>query len=283
MGQVDLHVHSTCSDGTYTPSELVAYGLEKNLVAMALTDHDTIKGIDEALLAAKDKPIEIVPGIEYSTNYENKDVHIVGLFIDYKSKDFLHSLEQFMQTRLERNIRLCANLADAGIDISVEALDEMFPDTVVTRAHYAKYLLTKGYVKSKDEAFDRYLGDHTRYFVPRCNITPQDVIEVTKKAGGIPILAHPPLYGLGKDRLDKLVSDLTDVGLMGIECKYCTYSSSDEREMKELATKYHLMRSGGSDFHGSNKANLDLGVGYGHLYVPEHYYFDLKELSEKKE
>ena len=88
MGQVDLHVHSTCSDGTYTPSELVAYGLEKNLVAMALTDHDTIKGIDEALLAAKDKPIEIVPGIEYSTNYENKDVHIVGLFINYKSKDY---------------------------------------------------------------------------------------------------------------------------------------------------------------------------------------------------
>ena len=279
MGCVDLHVHSTCSDGTYTPSELVAYGLEKNLVAMALTDHDTVSGIDEALNAASGKNIEIIPGIEYSTNYNNKDVHIVGLFLDYKSKDFIKSLGEFMQTRLDRNVKLCANLVDGGIDISVEALDEMFPDTVVTRAHYAKYLVNKGYVKSKDEAFDRYLGDHTKYFVPRCNITPQDVIEVTKKAGGIPILAHPTLYGFGKDALNKLVSDLKDVGLMGIECKYCTYTATEEREIKELARKYDLLPSGGSDFHGANKQGLDLGTGYGHLYIPDEYYFNLKNAS----
>lgn len=279
MGCVDLHVHSTCSDGTYTPSELVAYGLEKKLVAMALTDHDTVSGIDEALNAANGKNIEIIPGIEYSTNYNNKDVHIVGLFLDYKSEDFVKSLGQFMQTRLDRNIKLCENLVAGGIDISVEALDEMFPDTVVTRAHYAKYLVTKGYVKSKDEAFNRYLGDHTKYFVPRCNITPQDVIEVTKKAGGIPILAHPTLYGFGKDTLNKLVSDLKAVGLMGIECKYCTYTATEEREIKELAHKYDLLPSGGSDFHGANKQGLDLGTGYGHLYIPDEYYFNLKNAS----
>lgn len=276
MGQVDLHVHSTCSDGTYTPSELVNYGLEKNLVAFALTDHDTVNGIDEALNAAKGKNIEVVPGIEYSTNYHNKDVHIVGLFIDYKSLDFNKSLDQFMQTRIDRNIKLCANLVEAGIDISMEALDEMFPNTIITRAHYAKYLLTKGFVKSKDEAFDRYLGDHTKYFVPRCNITPQDVIEVTKKAGGIPILAHPTLYGFGKDTLDKLVSDLKDVGLMGMEGIYCTYTATEEREMKALAKKYDLLVSGGSDFHGGNKPGLDLGTGYGHLYVHEDYLTAIK-------
>lgn len=276
MGQVDLHVHSTCSDGTYTPSELVSYGLQKNLVAFALTDHDTISGIDEALNASKDTPIEVIPGIEYSTNYHNKDVHIVGLFINHKSLDFQKSLAQFMQTRIERNIKLCSNLVEAGINISIEALDEMFPNTVITRAHYAKYLLTTGHVKSKEEAFDRYLGDHTKYFVPRCNITPQDVIEVTKKAGGIPILAHPTLYGFGKDTLDKLVHDLKDVGLMGMEGIYSTYTATEEREMKTLAKKYDLLVSGGSDFHGSNKKDLDLGTGYGHLYVHEDYLTAIK-------
>lgn len=276
MGQVDLHVHSTCSDGTLTPSELVSYGLKKNLVAMALTDHDTITGIDEALDAAKATSMEIIPGIEYSTNYNNKDVHIVGLFINHKSQEFLKSLDQFMKTRIDRNIKLCSNLVEGGIDISLEALEEMFPNTVITRAHYAKYLVTKGYVNSKDDAFNRYLGDHTKYFVPRCNITPMDVIEVTKKAGGIPILAHPTLYGFGKDTLDKLVSDLKEVGLMGIECKYCTYTASEEREIKALAKKYELLPSGGSDFHGDNKKGLDLGSGYGSLYIPDEYYYNLK-------
>ena len=148
---------------------------------------------------------------------------------------------------------------------------EAFPGAVITRAHYAKLLLSKGYVKSMKEAFDRYLGDHTPYFVHREKITPQEVIQVTLQAGGVPILAHPTLYKLGKEQLDILVATLTEQGLKGIECLYCTYTASDEREMKALADKYHLLPSGGSDFHGANKPGLDLGVGYGKLYVPEEY------------
>lgn len=269
MGQIDLHVHSTCSDGTYTPTELVNYALDKGLSAFALTDHDTIDGIDEALSAAKGKPITVIPGIEYSTRYLERDVHIVGLFLDYHSSDFLDYLEQFRQSRTERNYKLCANLQKAGIDITYEALLDMFPQAVITRAHYAKFLLSKGYVKSHNEAFDRYLGDYTPYFVPREKITPEEIIHVTRKAGGIPILAHPTLYKLGKEQLDILVSTLTEQGLMGIECIYSTYTPSEEREMMALAEKYDLLPSGGSDFHGATKPGLDLGSGYGKLYVPE--------------
>lgn len=271
MGQIDLHVHSTKSDGTYTPTELVNYAVEKGLTAFALTDHDTVDGIEEALDSAKDKAITIIPGIEYSTEYLNRDVHIVGLFIDYKTPAFLEYLARFQQSRTDRNYKLCANLQGANIDITYEALLEMFPAAVITRAHYAKYLLTKGYVKSMKEAFDRYLGDHTPYFVQREKITPQEVIEVTLKAGGVPILAHPTLYKLGKEQLDILVSTLVEYGLKGIECIYSTYTPQEERQIKALAAKYNLLPSGGSDFHGTNKPGLDLGVGYGRLYVPEEY------------
>lgn len=279
MGQVDLHVHSTKSDGTYTPTELVNYALEKGLTAFALTDHDTIDGIEEALEAAKNKPITVIPGIEYSTEYLNRDVHIVGLFIDYKAPVFLEYLNRFQQSRTDRNYKLCTNLRGANIDITYEALLEMFPDAVITRAHYAKYLLTKGYVKSMKEAFDRYLGDHTPYFVHREKITPQEVIEVTLKAGGVPVLAHPTLYKLGKEQLDILVATLVEHGLKGIECVYSTYTPQEERQTKALAAKYNLIPSGGSDFHGDNKPGLDLGVGYGKLYVPEEYMENLKKLS----
>lgn len=279
MGQVDLHVHSTKSDGTYTPTELVNYALEKGLTAFALTDHDTIDGIEEALEAAKNKPITVIPGIEYSTEYLNRDVHIVGLFIDYKAPVFLEYLNRFQQSRTDRNYKLCTNLRGANIDITYEALREMFPDAVITRAHYAKYLLTKGYVKSMKEAFDRYLGDHTPYFVHREKITPQEVIEVTLKAGGVPVLAHPTLYKLGKEQLDILVATLVEHGLKGIECVYSTYTPQEERQTKALAAKYNLIPSGGSDFHGDNKPGLDLGVGYGKLYVPEEYMENLKKLA----
>lgn len=282
MGFVDLHTHSRCSDGTFTPNELVDYAIEKGLSAVALTDHDTVDGLDELMEYAKGKPIEVIPGIEYSTEYNNRDVHIVGLFIDHKAPVFLEYLTRFQQSRTDRNYKLCANLRSAGIDITYEALLEAFPDAVITRAHYAAYLLDKGYVKSRSEAFERYLGDDTPYFVHREKVTPEEVIEVTLKAGGIPILAHPTLYKLGREQLDVLVSRLKAAGLMGIECYYSTYSPSEERQMRALAEKYNLLPSGGSDFHGANKTGLDLAVGYGKLYVPDGVLAGLKAALDTK-
>ncbi|MDE6985187.1 MAG: PHP domain-containing protein, partial [Lachnospiraceae bacterium] len=223
MGYIDLHAHSRCSDGTLTPCELVDYAIEKGLRAVALTDHDTVDGLDEFTEYAEGKAIEVIPGIEYSTEYNGRDVHIVGLFIDHKAPVFQEYLTRFQQSRTDRNYKLCANLREAGLDITFEALEEANPGAVITRAHYAAYLMDKGYVRSRKEAFERYLGDDTPYFVHREKVTPEAVIEVTLQAGGIPILAHPTLYRLGREQLEVLVRRLKKAGLMGIECYYSTY------------------------------------------------------------
>lgn len=282
MRAIDLHTHTSKSDGSFTPTELVDYAIKKDLAAVAVTDHDSIEGLDEALshaafLREKGLPsVEVVPGIEFSTKYENQDVHIVGLYLSYDSDVFREALGGFVDSRVGRNRKMCKNLQDAGIDISYEKLQAMYPDAVITRAHYASYLLEHGYVKSRQDAFAQYLGDHTKYFVPREKVTPAQAVDLIRRAGGVPILAHPPLYHMGNERLDTLVSSLKADGLMGIEVFYSTYSNQDIRDMLRLSDKYELLRSGGSDFHGANKPGLDLGCGYGKLFVPEELLFKIK-------
>ena len=276
MKAVDLHVHSDKSDGSMSPAALTAYAAEKGLRAFALTDHDTIDGLAEALNAAKQFPdLEVIPGIEFSTEYKGRDIHIVGLYIRYDDPEFLKYLTDFQNSRIRRNEKMCNNLASAGIDISFEKLQAEFPDSVITRAHYARYLLDYGYVGSLKEAFDRYVGDHSKYFVPREKVTPVQAVELILRAGGIPILAHPVLYRMSDAALEELVAQLKDAGLIGMECIYSTYSSAEERDMKRLADKYVLIYSGGSDFHGKAKPGLDLATGYGKLFVPETILDDL--------
>ena len=278
---IDLHVHSTCSDGTFTPSELVEYALLHNITAFALTDHDTVSGLDEAIAHAKELSgrrceknpegalLEVVPGIEFSTEYEGRDIHIVGLFLDYHQKHFTDQLDAFVSSRTERNKKMCALFGTHGIDISYEALLAEFPDAVITRAHYAKYLLEHGYVTSMTEAFDRYLGDHASCFVPREKVTPEQAISLILSVGGVPVLAHPTLYRMGKERLELLVSRLKEAGLIALEGIYSSYTPAETREMQALAKKYDLLISGGSDFHGTNKPGLSFGTGYGKLYLHE--------------
>ncbi|MCM1091981.1 MAG: Cof-type HAD-IIB family hydrolase [Muribaculum sp.] len=279
------------------------YAIEKGLSAFALTDHDTVDGLDEAMAyaarlrrksasseaadshgaadtdrdsAAVSDPCEsqavlvpeVIPGVELSTEYQGRDIHIVGLFIDHKNPEFQDYLRQFVDSRNLRNEKMCKLLQEHGIDISYEKLLAEFPDSVITRAHYAKYLLNHGYIKSMKEAFERYVGDHCPCYVPREKVTPAQAVELILNADGVPILAHPILYGMGDERLDTLVAELKEVGLMGIEALYSTYDAADERQIRRLAQKYNLLLSGGSDFHGANKPGLDLAVGYGKLYVP---------------
>ncbi len=298
MKAIDLHVHSNKSDGTYSPSELVDYAIQKGLAAIALTDHDTVEGLDEIITYAdrlrKETSVsltvatpysvpEIVPGIEFSTEYEGKDVHILGLYIDYKSADFQKSLQEFVNSRILRNEKMCKLLQTAGIDITFDKLQAEYPGSVITRAHYGSYLLKHGYIKNMNEAFEKYVGDHCPYFVPREKVTPEQAAQLILKAEGVPILAHPPLYHMSDSRLDKLVALLKDVGLMGIEAVYSTYSSSEERDMRRLAQKYGLLISGGSDFHGENKPKLNLGTGYGKLYVDYSVLEEIKNAHSKPE
>jgi predicted metal-dependent phosphoesterase TrpH len=284
MKPIDLHVHSNKSDGSDTPETLVQLALGKNLSAFALTDHDTVDGIDEALAYAAllrangtaNVP-EVIPGIELSTEYYGKDIHLVGLYIDHHAPVFHEHLKFFLESRVERNRKMCANLAAAGIDISYEKLLEAFPNSVITRAHYSVYLVEHGYSLSKEDAFSQYLGDHTKYFVPRELITPEMGVELILKAGGIPVLAHPILYHMSDARLEELVSRLKNSGLVGIEAIYSTYNQAEERQIRKLAAKYDLCISGGSDYHGIAKPGLELGTGYGKLFIPEDLLHHLKQ------
>lgn len=275
---VDLHVHSTRSDGTYTPKELVDYAIEKNLTAFALTDHDSIDGLEEAIAYAEElqHSPEVIPGIEFSTEYQGRDIHIVGLYIDYQNPAFVKPLQDFVNSRNLRNEKMCGLLREHGIDITYEKLCAEYPDAVITRAHYAKFLLEHGYVGSLNEAFDRYVGDHASCFVPREKVTPVQAVKLILEADGIPILAHPMLYRMSDAKLETLVAELKSAGLMGIEAIYNNHTAGEERQIRRLAAKYHLLVSGGSDFHGANKPKLDLGIGYGGLHVPDTVLKDIK-------
>ncbi len=287
MNIVDLHSHSNKSDGSLTPAELVKYAARKGLSALALTDHDTVDGIDEAMAEAKVQNIQLIPGIEFSTEYEGRDIHIVGLYIDHKSEYFKRRLVNFVNGRLIRNKEMCRRLTEHGMPVTYEELEAEFPGCVITRGHFARYLLDHGYTKSLKEAFDRYIGDRGPCFVPRKKITPMRAVEIILRAGGFPVLAHPVLYRMSKARLEHLVAQLKEMGLQGIEAVYSTYTASDEREMRALAGKYDLCISGGSDFHGKAKPGLDLATGYGKLFVPEEILDRIKErhrwMKENKE
>lgn len=278
---IDLHVHSTHSDGTYTTRELVDYALLKGLKAIALTDHDTVEGLDEIIEYAKDKPLEIVPGIEFSTEYEGKDVHLLGYYMDYKSPKFLEKIKEFADSRTDRNKKMCQKLTEAGCPVSFDELSEIYSESVLTRAHFAAFLQNKGYVGSKEEAFDRYIGDRAPCYVPREKVTPTDAIKLILETGGVPVLAHPTLYKMSDERLDRLVRELTDEGLIGIEAIYSTYTEGERRHIKSLADKYNLIMTGGSDFHGAHKPKIDLGTGHGHLEVPDELLEGLKKCTEK--
>ena len=223
---------------------------------------------------------EVIPGIELSTEYQGKDIHMVGLFIDYCQPEFAHYLEDFIRSRENRNEKMCALLREHDIDITYEALLAEFPGAVITRAHFARYLLSHGYIQSLKEAFDRYVGDHCPCFVPREKVTPAQAVELILGAGGVPVLAHPILYHMSDDRLDTLVAELKKIGLVGIEAIYSTYNTAEERQIRGLASKYDLKISGGSDFHGANKPKIDLGTGWGKLYVPDEVLENLR--PEKK-
>lgn len=277
MKYIDLHVHSTASDGSLKPSELVNYAVAKNLSYFALTDHDTVDGIDEALKEADrinyyadEKIISVIPGIELSAEYNGRDIHILGLNLDYKNKYFLAQIESFRKTRDARNDKMILLLQEYGFNITPDLIQKRFgSDTVITRAHYAILMVEGGYVRDKDTAFSKYLNPGCPCYVPRTKVSVSDAVKLILSANGKPVLAHPLLYKLSASELENLVELLKKDGLLGIEAIYSLNSQNDEARMKSLAAKYGLFITGGSDFHGTAKPNLELGTGYGNLYIPE--------------
>lgn len=269
MKYIDLHVHSTVSDGTFTPTELVAEAKRCNLSAFALTDHDTVRGFEEAKKASEGSGVEVIPGVEISAAYKKKDIHILGLLIDPNYEPLKRSLDTALLERDQRNAKMAQNLAAGGLDIDIERLTAAFPpDTVLTRAHFAKFLLETKQIKSINEAFEHYLNADGPYYVPREYISPENAIKLIKQAGGIPVLAHPLVYHLPEEELDALIARLKNAGLEGLEVFYSANTGFDEGIVRRYANKYNLIMTGGSDFHGANKPHISMGSGKGNLKIP---------------
>lgn len=272
---IDLHVHSDHSDGTCSPEELVTLAQNTGVTAFALTDHDTVSGISKAKEAAAQSDnsgpeVTVISGVEISAAYKAKDIHILGLFVDETNPVLLSALEEAVTARDLRNEHMAERFRSLGIPLTLEDLRLMNPDTVITRAHFANYLIKYGHVKTSQEAFSRYLNYDAPCFVPREYMQPERAISLILQAGGLPVLAHPLLYKLPPTELETLLKRLSGAGLKGLEVYYSSNTGFDEQICFGLANRYGLLMTGGTDFHGANKPNLYLGTGRNqNLNIPE--------------
>lgn len=281
---IDLHTHTIASDGTYSPEELMAYALTKKLKAIAITDHDTINGLAAAHEYLRthhisNETLELINGIELSTNIPNYDfdVHILGLYVDPSNPIFIEGLVRIIKDRDRRNQVMLKMVRQAGYDITWEEITHYAGDSIITRAHFAKILIQKGYFNNNNEVFNKLIGNGKAAYVRRDNVHAKFAIELIRTSGGIPIIAHPTLYGLDSNGLYSLIDELKGYGLLGIESVYSLYSKKQAAAMSHIAKRFDLLEVGGSDFHGSNKPDNDLAVGYGNLAVPDELLIPLKQ------
>jgi hypothetical protein len=277
-GSVDLHTHTTASDGTLSPAELVAAAREAGLAAIAVTDHDTTAGIDEALAAGIRQGVEVVAGIEAAAEHTPGHLHIVGLFVDPLDPGFSAWLGRMVVGRGERNPRIVERLRAIGIDVSMEEVRAVAATPTIGRPHIAAVLVRRGFAASIQEAFDRYLDRGGPAYVDRRKPTSARAIERIHEGGGLAVLAHPHECG-ARDaaELETLVSRLKGEGLDGIEVFCSSASPRDEELAATLAHRFGLLESGGTDFHGAGKPQVRVGVGRGNLDVPYRFLERLRE------
>lgn len=281
MELIDLHVHSNASDGTLSPADVVALAVKKELKAIALTDHDTIAGIGEAKKAAEKFPIEIIPGTELSCVYHGEEIHILGLFVNPEDKDFVAGIENLRMIREQRNEEMIRRFNQSRLSITLDEVRGKNPDTVITRAHFARVLCEKGYVKNTDQAFKNYLTYGGPYCPKKEQITPERAMELLTSSKASPVLAHPYLYHLGDAKTEELVAFLKGLGLQGLEVYHSSNNQHESGKLKGLAKKYGLFPTGGSDFHGSNKPDIDLGCGRGRLRISALLLDDIKKIRQE--
>lgn len=276
MKKIDLHVHSTASDGTMSPEKLVELAYRQGLAAIAVSDHDTAEGFAAAYEAGQRLGVEVVPAIEISTKY-GRAVHILGYYIDTESPALKALLDWIVEDRDSRNKKMAQLMAADGLPISYEAMHERF-GTVIGRPHFAQLLVELGLAHSVRDAFDRFVEKGQKYYQPR-NILPIDrAIGIILEAGGIATLAHPFQYRLDEAGLRELIEHCMNLGVLAMECRYSGYSKEQSDYLEALAEEYGLLKTGGSDFHGSNKPHISLGSGTGELEVPYKYLEELKKV-----
>jgi 3',5'-nucleoside bisphosphate phosphatase len=258
---IDLHVHTNISDGTYSPEEVILVAAEKGVTAIAITDHDSVGGVDRARNRGAAVGIEVVPGVEVSTHWDHGIMHMLGYFIDPSDSELLSTLNYLKNGRRDRIPRIVAKLKDCGIRISEDEVYELAVGGVPGRPHIANVLVQNKYVKSVQDAFDLYLKQGAPAYVNKTKLPPSEAINIIARSGGLPVLAHP--YSLGEDdptRLEAIVRELKDRGLRGIEVYYPLHKPDQIDLYLSLATDLDLAVTGGTDFHGSNKPGIELGA-----------------------
>jgi len=256
-GKVDLHIHTSISDGRFSPQEIVERSARLGLSVIAICDHDNTNGIPPALKAAKAfQRLEVIPGVEISTYAPSNEVHVLGYFMDFNNSKLRNTLADSRNSRLERAKEMISKLNELDIDISWQQVQQVAGDSTVGRPHIARTMLDKGYIKSFKEAFDKYIGLGGPAYVERHKITPPQAVALIKEANGLPVLAHP----LTINEPEKMIIELKAAGLVGIEVYYNAYNKVERNTLALLANKYNLIASGGSDYHGlDDKAETMLG------------------------
>ena len=275
----DLHTHTNHSDGSYTPTELVRKAKEKKLI-VALTDHNTVTGLPEFLSEAERLGVCAIGGTELSTVYDGKEFHLLGLFIEPEYYDRIESLcREYHILKEKSNIDLVERLSAEGYVVDYNEVKARNVKGNVNRAHIASELQKQGYVSSRQEAFDRLLDEKCGFYTPPKRFALVDAIRFVRSIHAVPVLAHP-LKEITPDRLREILPELIDAGLVGMETMHSSYSDETVNISRKIARDFGLLESGGSDFHGTIKPGVDLGVGYGNLDIPESFYKDL--LNKKR-
>lgn len=269
MNEVDLHTHTTASDGVLSPAQLVARAAHLALKVLAITDHDTTDGVTEAAEAAREAGIELIPGVEINTDIPGNEVHVLGYYVDVARQTFVEELARLREGRLGRARRMVEVLGKMGVPISMQRVLQLAGEGSVGRPHVAQALIEAGYVMSFNEAFDRYIGRNGPAYVPRMKFSPAEACALIRSAGGVPVLAHPVYFGPGgvikaPFDLDMMLPDLLAAGLLGIEVYYPGYDATTTEYLMNIARRHGLLLSGGSDFHGIQVEHADLGG----VYVP---------------
>ena len=269
MNRVDFHLHTTHSDGSCTPAEVIELAAKAGVTALAITDHDITTGVSEAIAAGKDRGIEIIPGIEISSLLGGSELHMLGYFLDYQDTRLNERLTRLRESRHRRNPQIIERLQAAGIDITYDEVRALAGTDSVGRPHIARVLMDKGVVSSAKEAFDRWLADGRPAYVPRELPTPAEAIRWINEAKGLAVLAHPMWVKTTEGTLTDLVRTLKADGLDGVEVHYSTHTPRQTRDYLALAKQQGLLVTGGSDFHGLTKPDIGVGIGKGSLHVPD--------------
>ncbi len=266
--KIDLHTHTNISDGIYSPEELIDIAIEKDLIALAITDHDTIGGIERATVYAREKDIKFIPGVEFSLGYSGGSFHLLGLYIDHNNLRLKEILLKLQNARIDRARKIVAELSKHGIDISYDDVEEEIESGAIGKPHIARILIKKGYAKDIPDVFKNYLMKGKPGYVEKENISVEEATDVIYDAGGIPIIAHPAsLRYTSIEKFEEMVIKLIDIGIIGIEVYSSMHTMEEVFDFYKIARKYNLLISGGSDYHGDKK-KVEIGTYLEGKYIP---------------